>query len=220
MSNLKITIVSTKSSWINIYIERFISRLEKDFQVSWVFCVDKIQEGDIAFFLGFEEVVSKGVLKKHKNNIVVHESDLPKGKGMSPMTWQILEGKKKIPITLFEMVEKLDSGRIYLQDMITVNDTDLIDEIRSKQAESTFSLCQSFLDCYPDILNDGKKQKGVESFYRARTPEDSALNIHKTIVEQFNLLRIVDKDRYPAFFDYQGVRYFLNITKDSGEIKQ
>ena len=43
--------------------------------------------------------------------------------------------------------------------------------------------------------------------------EDSLLDFNKTITEQFNLLRVVDNDKYPAFFENQGEKYFLKITK-------
>ena len=56
-------------------------------------------------------------------------------------------------------------------------------------------------------------QEGAESFYKGRKPEDSQLDFNKTIAEQFNLLRVVDNDKYPAFFEHQGEKYFLKITK-------
>ena len=37
--------------------------------------------------------------------------------------------------------------------------------------------------------------------------------INKTIKEQFNLLRIVDNNYYPAFFEYNGYRYKIQINK-------
>jgi len=45
-------------------------------------------------------------------NLVVHESDLPRGKGFAPVKWQILDGKKEIPVCLLETTEQVDSGDI------------------------------------------------------------------------------------------------------------
>jgi len=36
----------------------------------------------------------------------------------------------------------------------------------------------------------------------------------KTIREQMNLLRVVDNERYPAFFEWQGNRYYLAIWRE------
>jgi methionyl-tRNA formyltransferase len=197
---------------LNDYIEHFINELIL-YEISWVHRVEDIKNGNIAFFLSFEEIVKKEVLAKHKNNIVVHESNLPEGKGMSPTTWQILQGKKDIPITLFEMVEKLDSGNIYMQGVMKFDGTELIDEIRKKQAKYTFKLCLEFLKNYPNVLKQGEPQMGSESFYKRRLPKDSELNINKTILENFDLLRVVDNDKYPAFFEYKNDKYFLRISK-------
>lgn len=210
-----ITIISSEKSWFNEYLESFIDKLKTDrHQVSWVCHAKDIKNGDIAFFLSFEQIVDKGILGLHQNNIVVHGSNLPKGKGMSPITWQILEGKNEIPITLFEMVEKVDDGNIYIQDIIKLDGTELVNEIRDKQAKSTLELCLNFLQNYPEILKQGKNQTGQQSFYKRRGAKDSQLHINKTIEEQFDLLRIVDNEQYPAFFEYKNQKYFLKISKE------
>ena len=62
---------------------------------------------------------------------------------------------------------------------------------------------------------NGKPQSGKETFYPKRTLKDSELNIFKSIEEQFNLLRVVDNERYPAHFFYKGKKYLLKIYKDN-----
>jgi methionyl-tRNA formyltransferase len=37
------------------------------------------------------------------------------------------------------------------------------------------------------------------------------LDPQKSLAEQFNILRVVDNDRYPAFFEWNGRRYNLKI---------
>ena len=44
------------------------------------------------------------------------------------MTWQVLEGASSIPITLFEAVVELDAGPIYLQQQITLQGPELMEE--------------------------------------------------------------------------------------------
>ena len=57
---------------------------------------------------------------------------------------------------------------------------------------------------YPDPRNPG-------TFYKKRTPEDSELDRHKTLEENFNLLRTVDNEQYPAFFVRKGKKYTIKI---------
>ena len=143
----------------------------------------------------------------------MYESVLPQGKGWSPLTWQILEDKNEIPITLFEAKESVDSGTIYMQEIMHFTGTELLEELRDKQAAYTTQMCMSFVKNYPGIISSGKEQSGRASYYKKRKSEDSKIDSDKTICEQFNLLRVVDNNRYPAFFEMAGERYFLKIEK-------
>lgn len=210
----KSTIVSDANSWMNDYIPSFIPYLQKQGHfVTWVHEVSDIEAGDFAFYLGCGQITPESILQRNRHNLVVHGSALPQGKGWSPLTWQILEGKNEIPMTLFEAVPEVDSGPIYIQETMKFRGDELIDELREEQADCSFRLIQQFLRRYPNILKEGRQQTGSSSYYRRRTPEDSKLDPEKSIIEQFNLLRVVDNDRYPAFFEKDGYRYVIKIEK-------
>ena len=198
------------NSWIIPYVRELKNELTKlGHTTHFVNDYKMIQSGDLAFFLGCEKIIPSEYLKLNKHNLVVHESNLPEGKGWSPLTWQILEGKNEIPITLFEAVDKVDAGEIYLQDVIRLDRTELLPEIKHKQGIMTKKLVLEFVNRYPNI--QGRKQTGKETFYKRRRLADSELDIHKTIDEQFNLLRVVDNERYPAFFYKDSKKYILKI---------
>ena len=83
--------------------------------------------------------------------------------------------------------------------------------MREAQGNATIELITEVIARYPDI--SGRNQSGEASFYPRRTPKDSELDINKSIEEQFNLLRIVDNNYYPAFFIRKGTKYILKIEK-------
>ena len=127
-ASLLITIAIDKDSWLKKYIEVFIEDLfEKGHTVHTVYQASDLKNGDLVFFLGFQEIVHPEILKLNKHNLVVHESALPEGKGWSPLSWQILEGRKEIPITLLAAVEKVDAGPIYLQNIMKFSGHELVD---------------------------------------------------------------------------------------------
>ena len=169
-----------------------------------------IKSYDIVFILSYHKIISKEYLKKNKHNIVIHASALPKGKGWAPMFWQILEGNNDIPFSMFEADSGIDSGKIYMQRVLKLTGYELNNELRDKQANFTINMCLEFIKNY-HIYQNPKAQYGVESVYSKRNIEDSKLDINKTIKEQFNLLRIVDNENYPAFFELDGYRYILKI---------
>jgi methionyl-tRNA formyltransferase len=154
-------------------------------------------------------------LAHHRHNLVVHESALPQGQGWSPMTWQILEGANFIPITLFEAVTNLDAGPIHLQQQITLQGHELVDEWRTLQARASFELCLVWFDSHHKVIKEAKPQYGEVSHYPRRRPNDSRLDPELSLAEQFNLLRVVDNQRYPVFIELRNRRYELQIRVHS-----
>jgi len=199
-----------KNSWIIPYIVTYVeNKTHQGLDCKFCQVHNDVSEGDVLVLLSCEKLFKGLYLNKY--NLVVHESLLPEGKGWSPLTWQILEGKSRIPVTLFEAEEKVDSGLIYGVEYVNLEGHELINEIRALQAASTFSLLDKFLAEYPN--NPGVKQVGNSTFYPRRTAQDSELNIDLPLKEQFNLLRVCDNDRYPAFIMVEGIKYNLKIEK-------
>jgi methionyl-tRNA formyltransferase len=205
-------IIDSEKNWFYNHAKKLRDELGKSHDVTLQFGLKEVTKGDIAFYLSCYELCPRNILDLHNNNIVIHASDLPKGKGWAPMPWQILEGKNEIVLSLFEAVQKVDGGRIYLKDKVVYDGTELHDELRFKLAEKIVEMAIYYVD-NQEIL-PGKEQEGEESFYKRRTSVDSELDINKTIAEQFNLMRIVDNDAYPMFFIKDGVKYSLKIYKD------
>jgi len=206
---VKIAILTTKNQWF----EKYALDFAKELGFALFFDHKNISDFDIVFILSYHRIISKDILTKNKHNIVIHESSLPKGKGWAPLFWQILEGKNEITFSMFEAGSGVDDGPIYMQKILKLSGYELHDEIRDKQAKLTIEMCKEFINNY-EKYKDPTPQIGKESFYPKRTPKDSKLDINKTIKEQFNLLRIVDNENYPAFFDMDGHRYILKIELD------
>lgn len=211
-----VTITVEKDSWIVPYAYELKDKIEQRGLTVLVCESSDIlsANGWINFLLGLTKRLPNSILTLHKHNLVIHESDLPQGKGFSPMSWQILEGKNSIPFCLFEATEEIDSGPIWLKETVQLNGSELASEWRDIQGKVTIELCLRFIDEYPSLKPLAQKGKG--SFYSRRLAKDSKLDVNKTIYEQFNLLRIVDNERYPAFFEINGNKYYLNIYKEKG----
>jgi hypothetical protein len=54
---------------------------------------------------------------------------------------------------------------------------------------------------------------GKESFFRKRSPADSKIDIKQSLKKNFNLLRICNNEKWPAFFYYKNQKYILKIYK-------
>jgi len=203
-------LVDNKNTWFSKYLNIFpIKNKKYIFKVSSN--VKKVFNQDVLFIINYTKILNKKRLLQNKLNLVIHSSNLPKNRGGAPLHWQILRNKKKIKICLFEAIEKLDAGNIFLTEELSFNGTELYDELRDKQAKKMIKLIKKFLSKYPKIK--GTSQFGKPSFNKKRNSNHSELDINKSIKDQFNLMRISDNEKYPAFFNFRNNKYILKIYK-------
>lgn len=209
---MNVAILTSPEQWFVPHAKLLLDKIPKS---KLFFRHEEISEKhDIVFILSYHRIIEKCELDKHQHNIVVHASALPLGKGWAPLFWQVLEGKDSIPFSLFEATQKMDAGDIYMQKHLSLTGFELNDELRASQATLIQQMCIEFIDNYEKYKKPTPQVAKVESIYPRRTAKDSQLDLDKTLREQFNLLRIVNNDLYPAFFELDGYRYNLRIDID------
>lgn len=209
----RVTIVTDSRGWFDPFADALEQRLtDAGDTVSRALSQAEIREGDVAFYLSCTQIAKPETMALHALNVVVHASDLPKDRGFSPIVWSILEGASEIVVSAIEMTEKADEGDILLQRRLRFDGHELNTELRDDLGRMVCTICEDLMAQESPPV--GRPQVGEPTWRRRRGPEDSALDPNKTIAEQFDLLRVVDNDRYPAFFDHRGTRYILKISKD------
>lgn len=169
---------------------------------------DGLPGGDLLFAISCSEILRPEQRALYGACYVIHESDLPKGRGWSPLAWQILDGSNRIVLSLIEMQALVDTGPIVLQRLAIFEGHELYDEIHSKIALSKLALIDQF-------LKEGgmpKEQEGEPTYYPRRYPHQSELDVNLSIAEQFDLLRVCDP-RFPAYFKHRGCTYTVTVTK-------
>lgn len=208
----RVAVVTEPDSWMYPACRGFVERLNEQGEAAFLRhdpCT--LSDAAVAFYLGCRSLTPQETLARIPRNLVVHASDLPKGRGWSPWVWSILEGANRIPVCLFEAVEALDAGPVIYRESMDLAGHELIDEIREQLADTSIALCQRFLD--EPVPPTGVPQSGDPTWWTRRTSADSALDPNRTIEEQFDLLRVCDNERYPAYFELKGQRYRLRIDK-------
>lgn len=209
----KITVITDTAGWFDVFAHQLVDQLNAaGHSAKFHRNYSEVTPGDLAFYLSCMKITPKAVLAKNNYNFVVHASDLPKGRGFSPIVWQVLEGRNDIPVTMISMAEPVDSGKIVAQTNLRLEGHELNDEMRSSLAKEIIGLCIEVANL--NVPPTMTPQAGEPSWYDRRYPRDSELNTQKTIAEQFNLLRVVDNERYPAFFTHKGQKYIVKINKD------
>ena len=210
--NITILISSIKHP-INTYINKWIKK-NKSHQVTLIHSKKDLVSGDILFLISCSEIISKFERGKFKKTLIVHASDLPYGRGWSPYIWEIINGATDITLSLLEAEDKIDSGDIWKKINVTIPKTFLFDEINELIFNAELELMDFAVENFNNI--EPKKQPNIETpCWPKRVPKQSEININKAIAEQFDLIRVCDPQRFPAYFYKDGIRFNIIIEKNN-----
>jgi methionyl-tRNA formyltransferase len=67
-----------------------------------------------------------------KGSFNLHASLLPKYRGAAPIQWALIKGEKKTGVTTFALEEKVDTGNIYLQKEVEIDNEDNFETLHDK----------------------------------------------------------------------------------------
>jgi methionyl-tRNA formyltransferase len=194
--------------WVHERAARCSARVHRD--------VAELQGGDFLFLVSCQQIVSQAVCSRFRHALVIHASALPQGRGMSPHVWQILEGRTALTVSLLTAEAGLDTGDIWAQREFAVDPGALHDEIHAALFDAELGLMDWALD-HCDSATP-RAQQGEASWYRRRKPADSEIDPARPLAESFDLLRVADPDRYPAYFRLHGRRYRIRIERLDGPL--
>ena len=211
---MKITILCSSAEHpVNDYLESWVVRRKNEHDIDLVRCKADLHGGDILFLISCSEIINQKDRSAYKKVLVIHASDLPKGRGWSPHIWKILEGKEEIAVTLLEAEDKVDSGDIWSQQPLHIPYDALWDEINHLIFEAEIKLMDYAVDNFYVIKPYPQESVIEPTYYRKRTPDDSRIDPELNIKSQFDLIRVCDPERYPAFFELHGHKYIIRLEK-------
>ena len=102
---------------------------------------------EIICLAGFIQILSKKFINKWQNRIInIHPSYLPKNKGLNPQKQVIDERAPFTGCTVHFVNEKIDSGKIILQEKVKVTQSDNVQSL-------SYRILQREHEIYPKALN-------------------------------------------------------------------
>lgn len=211
---LKVTLLCTDIQHpVYKALEQWKAINKQRYDIELLTTVEQInRKGTLLFLVSCSEIVKKSHRDYFVHTLVLHASDLPKDRGWSPHVWAVVNGKSKLTLSLLEAEDKVDTGAIWKKVDIALDGSELYDEINKKLFDAELQLiswaCEN-VDSVVPVL----QYKSVTNYLRKRTPEDSEVDISQPIESQFNLLRVCDPERFPAYFYKNGCKYKIKIEK-------
>lgn len=212
---MKITLLcSDKQHPIYAYLERWVKSQNSAHQIELITRVKDISlSGDILFLISCSEIVRKATRDMYRYTLVLHASDLPEGRGWSPHIWDVLSGKDRLTLSLLDAEDSVDTGNIWQKRYIELDGTELYDEINHKLFEAELELMDWAVAHIDQSQSTPQETHGTKTYHRKRTPGDSELQANQSIGAQFNLLRVCDPNRFPAYVVINNQRYNVRLEK-------
>jgi len=178
-----------KNSWLNI-------RGKEDFNIE---SLEDIKPDKI-FIPHWSYIIPNQIFEKYEC-IVFHMTDLPFGRGGSPLQNLIERGIYKTKISALRVIEKLDAGDIYLKKDLELYGS--AEEIFLRANDVIFEMINEIvgkdLKPYP--------QKGKSVTFKRRKKEHSSINELNDIVKIYDYIRMLDAEGYPkAYLDFNDIR--------------
>lgn len=148
------------------------------------------------FFPHWSWLVPEEILTKF-NCICFHMTDVPYGRGGSPLQNLILRGHEETQLSALRMERSLDSGPVYVKVPLSL--TGSAQEIFTNCAEKVFNLIETIITLNPVPVT----QTGTVTTFTRRTPEQSELPQSISLSQGYDFIRMLDADTYPkAFIEY------------------
>jgi methionyl-tRNA formyltransferase len=126
--------------------------------------------------------------------VVFHMTDLPFGRGGSPLQNLIVRGHKNTMISALKVVEGLDAGPIYLKKPLSLEGT----------AQEIFQRADEVIkEMITEIVNNNPKpleQVGDVVNFKRRKPHESDISSLKDPSVIFDYIRMLDAEGYPKAF--------------------
>ena len=156
------------------------------------------------FIPHWSHIIPKEIWTRYKC-VVFHMTDLPYGRGGSPLQNLIVRGKKETKITALKVNHGIDEGDIYLKKPLSLSGN--AREIFEKSSNIIFNMIEEIIEKkiepYP--------QKGIATNFRRRLRKDGDIKNLKELNKVYDYIRMLDCEGYEnAFIELKNFKIFFN----------
>ena len=148
---------------------------------------------------------------KNFNCVIFHMTDLPYGRGGSPLQNLIIRGHRDTMISAIQCVKAFDAGPIYLKKPLSLDGN--AKDIFTRASHVIEEMILEILNINPQPV----AQKGKVVNFTRRKPEDGNLRSAGSLDEVYNYIRMLDVDGYPSAFVCIG-DYKLEFSRASKKV--
>jgi len=170
----------------------------------------KDKNADMIFFVHWNWFVPESITAQMQC-LCLHMTDLPYGRGGSPLQNLILRGHKETKLTIFQMNSELDAGPIYAQRVLPLHGS--AHEIYIRMTELSKEMIEEVIAGSLSPV----PQRGEPVFFKRRKPHESELPLLSNLESIHDFIRMLDAPTYPAaFLNYGDIRISFSNARLEG----
>ena len=146
--------------------------------------------------------------------VIFHMTDLPYGRGGSPLQNLIVRGIRETKISALRCIEEVDAGPIFMKRPLSLQGT--AQDIYFRANAIIEDMIVSIIENKPDPLG----QTGEVVLFKRRKESDGSLSQLKTLEQVYDHIRMLDAEGYPnAFIETDKLNFkFKNASVKSDYI--
>lgn len=146
---------------------------------------------DLILTFSYGQIVPKAVLDFPKYGCLnLHGSLLPAYRGAAPMQRALLNADKETGVTLMEMVEAMDAGRMYAKQIIPLTPEDNYTSLCAKMVEAAYRVfAENILPYMNGELPGAMQDESLVTIAKKIKPEEEKLDLSDTREHLFNKIR-------------------------------
>lgn len=134
--------------------------------------------------------------------VVFHMTDLPYGRGGSPLQNLIIRGHQKTKISALRVAKGMDTGDIYLKKPLSLLGT--AEEIFLRVGRLVKEMIEMIVSTQPQAI----PQEGNITSFKRRKPEDGNISELQELEKIYDYIRMLDAEGYPkAFLETEHFRF-------------
>jgi methionyl-tRNA formyltransferase len=156
------------------------------------------------FFLHWSWRVPDEIVDRYEC-VCFHMTDLPFGRGGSPLQNLIVRGHRETMLTALRMGKEFDAGPVYLKKLLSLEGG--AEEIYLRAGRLSARMIEHMTQHEPKPV----AQRGTPVVFKRRKPEESEIKPAASLEELYDFIRMLDAEGYPrAFLNHGGFRYELS----------
>lgn len=153
------------------------------------------------FFLHWSWKVPEEIISNYEC-VCFHMTDVPYGRGGSPLQNLIIRGHQQTKLTALRMTQEFDAGPVYLKEDLSLGGN--AEEIYIRATTLAAKMIEKIIAEEPTPI----PQTGEVTIFKRRKPAESQIPELSSLSNLHDFIRMLDAEGYPkAFIEHQGFRY-------------